>query len=228
MSAGSRWKRARSIAGVSPVRIAIVGTWCASPRATAAVRDARERRAEVALDVDRQGLERARGRAPGSGRSGGRLRLEHQPVDAPQERCQRLAAAGRRQDQGRFAARDGRPALPLRRRRRGERVAEPVGYRWMKQLEHAARGRHLSILVAASERADPAASASCLVEVIAATRGIRQNERNPMFHQPASASRLAVADARPFRPRARICGARRRRTAARHVPSEVRASIVYG
>ena len=35
MSAGSRWNRARSIAGVSPVRTAIDGTWCASPRALA-------------------------------------------------------------------------------------------------------------------------------------------------------------------------------------------------
>ena len=35
MSAGSRWKRARSTAGVSPVRTATVGAWNASPRAAA-------------------------------------------------------------------------------------------------------------------------------------------------------------------------------------------------
>ena len=35
MSAGSRWKRARSAAGVSPVRTATDGAWNASPRAAA-------------------------------------------------------------------------------------------------------------------------------------------------------------------------------------------------
>jgi hypothetical protein len=35
MSAGSRWKRARSAAGVSPVRTATVGRWNRSPRAVA-------------------------------------------------------------------------------------------------------------------------------------------------------------------------------------------------
>ena len=35
MSDGSRWNRARSIAGVSPVRTAMAGTWWASPRAAA-------------------------------------------------------------------------------------------------------------------------------------------------------------------------------------------------
>ncbi len=35
MSAGSRWKRVRSLAGVSPVRIDIAGTWKGTPCAAA-------------------------------------------------------------------------------------------------------------------------------------------------------------------------------------------------
>jgi hypothetical protein len=57
MSAGSRLKRARSMAGVSPVRT-IGRRMVASPRAGGAVGDAGDRRAQVALDVDRQCLER--------------------------------------------------------------------------------------------------------------------------------------------------------------------------
>ena len=58
MSAGSRWKRARSRGGVSPVRTATAGTTKASPRRGATLAMPGERRAQVALDVDRQRLER--------------------------------------------------------------------------------------------------------------------------------------------------------------------------
>ena len=58
MSAGSRWNRARSRAGVSPVRTATAGTTNGSPRAARQVGDAGDGRAEVALDVDGERLQR--------------------------------------------------------------------------------------------------------------------------------------------------------------------------
>ena len=61
-----------------------------------------------------------------------RHRLEHEPVDAPQEGGERLAAAGGRQDERRVSTRDRRPALRLRRRWRCKRRAEPVRHRRMK------------------------------------------------------------------------------------------------
>ena len=51
--------------------------------------------------------------------------VAREDVDAPQERGQRLARAGGRQDQRVLAAGDGRPALRLRRRRLRERGGEP-------------------------------------------------------------------------------------------------------
>ena len=53
-----RWNRARSIAGVSPVRTAIAGDVVGVAASIRAVGDAGERRAQVALDVDGQRLER--------------------------------------------------------------------------------------------------------------------------------------------------------------------------
>ena len=105
----------------------------ASPAARRGLRDAGERRAQVALDVDGQRLER-RDVEDAAAALRRRLRLEHQPVEAPQERGQRLAAAGRRQEQRRFPARDGGPALGLgRRRAAGEGGLEPVPHSWMKR-----------------------------------------------------------------------------------------------
>ena len=122
MSAGSRRNRARSLVGVSPVRTRMVGTRTTSPRRAAAWLMPAMRRPQVALDVDGQRLERRHVEDPAAP-LGRRLRLEHQPVQAPEEGGQRLAAAGRGQEQRRFAPRDRRPALGLgrasgRRRRR--------------------------------------------------------------------------------------------------------------
>ena len=89
------------------------------------VRDAGERRAQVALDVDGERLERRDVEHAAALRLVGR-RLEHQPVERPQERRQRLAAAGRREDQRRFAARNRRPAALLRRGRLREHRVEPL------------------------------------------------------------------------------------------------------
>ena len=74
------------------------------------VRDAGERRPQVSLDVDRQRLQR-RDVEHAAAVVLRRHRVEHQPVDAPEKRGQRLAAAGRREDQRGVAPRDGRPAL---------------------------------------------------------------------------------------------------------------------
>jgi hypothetical protein len=58
MSAGSRWNRARSARRVAGADRDRRRDGTASPRAAATVGDAGERRAQVALDVDRQRLER--------------------------------------------------------------------------------------------------------------------------------------------------------------------------
>src|SRR5207253_8808577 len=112
----------------------------ADARLARQIRDSRERRAEVALDVNRQRLQRryVEHAAPLLGRGRG---LEQQPVQAPEERCQRLPAAGRRKDERGVAARDGGPPELLRTRRRLERAGEPLPDRRAKQLEHIA-SRH--------------------------------------------------------------------------------------
>src|SRR6185503_4298185 len=73
-------------------------------------------------------------------------RLEHQAVDAPQEGRERLAAAGRRQNEGRLALRDRRPTLILRRRGPLERVPEPFPDGWLKESQDVRSCRHTSIL----------------------------------------------------------------------------------
>ena len=91
-------------------------------------RDPGERRAEVALHVVGERLERGDvQRADGAldAALGRRARLVDQAVEAPQERRERLAAAGRRVDQRVVALADRRPALGLGRRGGLERRLEP-------------------------------------------------------------------------------------------------------
>ena len=90
--------------------------------------DARERGAQVPLHVVGQGLERAdiedadgAGLFPGGRRPG----VLNQPIEAPQERGEGLAAAGRSVDQRVVTAGDRSPALCLGRRRGLERRLEP-------------------------------------------------------------------------------------------------------
>ena len=99
-----------------------------------------QRRAQVPLHVDGQGLQRRqvehraplrRRRLGGSTRSlrrtgAVRQAAGHQIVDGGQERRQRLARSGRRDDQGVLAPADGVPGPGLGGGRRGERVGEPV------------------------------------------------------------------------------------------------------
>ena len=75
--------------------------------------DADERRAQIALDVDGERLER-RDVEDAAALPFGRRRLKHQPVQAPEKRRQRLARSGGRQNQRRCAAGDGGPAGLLR------------------------------------------------------------------------------------------------------------------
>ena len=87
--------------------------------------DAGERAAQVALDVDGQRLERADVQHPAAVARLLRRRRRRQPVERPQERRQRLARAGRRDDEGVAPAADRVPGALLRGRRRGEGAREP-------------------------------------------------------------------------------------------------------
>ncbi len=108
------------------------------PEALRFERDAREWRAEVALDVVGQGLER--GDVERADRSLDatllrRARLVDQPVEAPQERGERLARPRGRMDQRVPALADRRPARRLGRRRRLERRLEPGPHRGPERRE---------------------------------------------------------------------------------------------
>ena len=134
MSAGSRWNRARSLCGVSPVRMAIAGVTIRLAAPLGDLRDAGQRRAQVALDVHRQRLERRDVQHPAAARFR-RFGREHQPIEAGKKGGQRLAAAGGREDERRIAARDRRPAERLRAGWRLERAGEPLAHRRMERLQ---------------------------------------------------------------------------------------------
>jgi hypothetical protein len=86
--------------------------------------DAGERRLQVAFDVGGERLERRDVDDAASGAAG--RRCEEQPVEAPQEGGQRLAAARRREQQRGLAAGDGRPPALLGGRGRREHRGEPL------------------------------------------------------------------------------------------------------
>ena len=139
-SGGLRTSSRRSSAGVSPVRMPTVGAWNAQRRA------ARPRaRCPAAGPAGssrrrRPGPAAARCRAGGCGgpcRSGGGC--GDQPVDAPEERGQRLARTGGRQDQRVVAGGDGGPALGLGRGGLGERGREPRPHRRRERGERIHR-----------------------------------------------------------------------------------------
>ena len=101
--------------------------------------DAHQRRAQVLLHVERQRPQRADVEHPGTGLRLGRFAGD-QPVDAAEERRERLAAAGGRADQRVLPGLDGRPALHLRRRGLRERGREPLPHRRGEPLEHRVVG----------------------------------------------------------------------------------------
>ena len=75
--------------------------------------DTYQRRAQVALDVDRQRFYRRNVQNPATPHVV-RSRREHDAIDAPQESRQGLASPGWREDEGRFATRNRRPSGNLR------------------------------------------------------------------------------------------------------------------
>jgi len=111
-------------------------------------RDACQRRAQVALDIHRQRLER-RDVEHAAARLGQRRRRKHQPVEAPEKGRKGLSAAGRGQHQRRLAAGDRRPPEPLRRGGRREGAREPLADGGMEDVQgHAlpATGYELAIV----------------------------------------------------------------------------------
>ncbi len=87
--------------------------------------DPGERRAQVALDVDGQRLERRDVEDPAAQRAVVRRRRRGQPVEGPQEGGQRLAGAGGRDDQHVPSGRDRVPGAGLGGCRTGEGAVEP-------------------------------------------------------------------------------------------------------
>ena len=99
--------------------------------------DADERGAEVALDVDRERLERRHVQHPGAQLASvrdRRLRVQ-QPVDARQERGQRLARAGGCHHEHVVALVESLPGADLRRRGRGEGLREPLARRGCEAIQ---------------------------------------------------------------------------------------------
>ena len=121
-------------------------------QATGRLADAHERRAQVALDIDAERLERRDVEDPSGGwrsirrssplaAGGGRRRvlLVEDPVDGPEERRKGLAGSGGSDDEGVLAARDRLPGTDLRVGGAGKRAAEPVLRGRAEPLEHAMR-----------------------------------------------------------------------------------------
>ena len=96
------------------------------------LRDAHQRRAQIALHVNGQCLDR-RYIEDAAALLFSRNRSEHQPVDAPQKSGQRFAGAGGSKDQSGFTARDGRPTLQLRLRRSSKNRFKPLSDSRMEQ-----------------------------------------------------------------------------------------------
>ncbi len=101
--------------------------------------DAGQWRAQVAVYVVDQGLERGNVEHAQPGRRVARRFLRQQPVEAPEERGQRLAAAGGRTDERVLTRGDGRPTLRLRVRGAGERLGEPRSGRRFERGERVRR-----------------------------------------------------------------------------------------
>jgi hypothetical protein len=111
------------------------------------LRDADERCAEVALDVDGERFDRRYIKDAAACfffRLSGGLAVgrKHQAVDAPEKCGESFASAGRREDQRRFATRDRGPAEDLWARGSGEDGGEPVADGGMEEIERV-RGRKL-------------------------------------------------------------------------------------
>ncbi len=117
-----------------------------------------ERMLQIAGDVVIERLERRDVEdAHAAGRRGF---LSPEMIEAGEEGGQRLAGAGRRQDQRVPAGRDERPSLPLRGRRFAERGAEPLPNRRQEEFEGIV-GVHLCICTGS-----PGGGGRCVVLLI--------------------------------------------------------------
>ncbi len=87
------------------------------------IRNAFQGNLQIAIDVV---IERFQRRYVQDLHSGGNRILPPQSVKAGKERGQGLARSGRRQDEGILAGSNGRPTLPLRRRRPSQGMAKPL------------------------------------------------------------------------------------------------------
>ena len=101
---------------------------------TGGLRDALDRRPEIAIDIHGERLERGHVEhaAPPRGRP---RRREHDAVDRPEKRGQRLAAPGRGEDERGLAPCNRGPAERLGRSRGAERRAEPTANGRVKDVE---------------------------------------------------------------------------------------------
>ena len=99
------------------------------------LRDADERGAKVALDVNGEGLDRGYIEDAAARFFGRLIGGEHQAVDAPEEGGESFTGAGGGEDQRGVAARDCGPAEDLRARGTGEDGGEPVADGGVKEVE---------------------------------------------------------------------------------------------
>ena len=115
------------------------------------VPDAGQRRAQVALDVDAQCLERADVEHPGAFGLVRRRRCREQPVNRPQERTQRLAGPCRSHHQRVLAGPDRSPGPHLGRGGLGEGSAEPGAGRVAERGKRCGGLTHCASLPAAAD-----------------------------------------------------------------------------
>src|ERR1035441_5513825 len=172
ISAGWRAKRARSLAGGVPGRVGGGGSWEGGVAGEAGaltgggvagadgdgglvegdaggaggLRDADQRGAEVAFDINGQGLDggNVEDAAALVARRNGH---EHEAIDAPQKGGEGLAGAGGGQDKGGFAAGDGGPAELLGPRGGGEDGVEPRAHGRVEEAEGGFRGHGATALL---------------------------------------------------------------------------------
>ena len=142
------------------------------------VTDPDERTAQVSLDVDRERLQR-RDVDDAAAR---RIGME-QLVDRGEERGERLARAGRREDERALTRRDRRPRELLRARGRRERALEPFACGLVEGREGAAPHRERVLARAAESRRE---DVGCIARNSEPARtDVDARQRNESARRPA-------------------------------------------
>ncbi len=118
------------------------------PESFGCLGDADQRCAEVAFDIDTEGLQRRDIEHAGAGRTFVVAVFCGQPVDRPQKGREGLPGTGGRDDERVGAAGDRIPGAGLGSRRLGKRPAEPLARGGREPVEHIA---HPSILTHAAD-----------------------------------------------------------------------------